>query len=126
MAIMYKQATAAEAIANIDKAYFIFKIQEDDTIGELTQRCIEGHVITLFEPEPVKGSEKKVTKQQKPKEIISRIDHGRIVALYTANPPRSIEWIAEDLGCSTKTVINHLVKEGLYKPVKRSGGPDNG
>lgn len=46
--------------------------------------------------------------------IRSRIDHGKIVALYTATPPRSISWIAEDLGCSKQTVINHLKKEGLY------------
>ena len=44
-----------------------------------------------------------------------KIDHGRIVALYTANPPRSIKWIADDVGCSVQTVINHLTKEGIYK-----------
>lgn len=43
------------------------------------------------------------------------IDHGRIVALYTANPPRSVRWIADDMGISPQTVINHLVKEGIYK-----------
>ena len=46
--------------------------------------------------------------------IRSRIDHGKIIALYTATPPRSISWIADDLGCSKQTVINHLKKEGLY------------
>ena len=44
-----------------------------------------------------------------------KIDHGRIVALYTADPPRSLKWIAEDIGCSVQTVINHLTKEGIYK-----------
>ena len=48
----------------------------------------------------------------------NEVDHGRIVALYRAKPPRSIKWIAEDCKCSQQTVINHLVKEGLYK-VKR-------
>lgn len=43
------------------------------------------------------------------------IDHGRIVALYTANPPRSVAWIADDMGISPQTVINHLTKEGVYK-----------
>lgn len=47
-----------------------------------------------------------------------KVDHGRIVALYTANPPRSIGWIADDCKCSQQTVINHLVKEGIYKPRK--------
>ncbi len=54
-------------------------------------------------------------KQQAP---TSKVDHGRIVALYTANPPRSIKWIADDCKCTEQTVINHLVKEGLYKTQK--------
>lgn len=49
----------------------------------------------------------------------SRVDHGKIVALYTAKPPRSISWIADDLGCSENTVINHLKKEGLYTSNRR-------
>ena len=43
------------------------------------------------------------------------VDHDRIVALYTATPPRSIEWIADDCKCSKSTVVNHLVKAGLYQ-----------
>ena len=43
------------------------------------------------------------------------IDHGRICALYTANPPRSVKWIADDMGITQQTVINHLKKEGIYK-----------
>ena len=43
------------------------------------------------------------------------IDHGRIVALYKANPPRTVKWIAEDMGITQQTVINHLKKEGIYK-----------
>ena len=46
-------------------------------------------------------------------------DHGRIVALYTANPPRSIKWIADDMGITQQTVINHLKKDGLYDPGKK-------
>jgi hypothetical protein len=45
------------------------------------------------------------------------------VALYTANPPRSIEWIADDCKCSQQTVINHLKQEGIYKTLQeRSKG----
>lgn len=47
-----------------------------------------------------------------------KVDHGRIVALYTANPPRSIEWIADDCRCSQQTVINHLKQEGIYKTLQ--------
>ena len=48
----------------------------------------------------------------------TKVDHGRIVALYTAKPPRSIEWIADDCKCSQQTVINHLKQEGIYKTLK--------
>lgn len=58
--------------------------------------------------------------QQEPKKKpVNEVDHGRIVALYTANQPRSIAWIAQDCRCSQQTVINHLVKEGLYKVKKK-------
>ena len=59
--------------------------------------------------------EQKVKKNSVPKK---KVDHGRIVALYTANPPRSIEWIAEDCRCSQQTVINHLKQEGIYKTLQ--------
>lgn len=48
----------------------------------------------------------------------TKVDHGRIVALYTAKPPRSIEWIADDCKCSKQTVINHLKQEGIYKTLQ--------
>jgi len=59
---------------------------------------------------------KKHEAQKKPKQVQNKaVDHGRIVALYKANPPRSIKWIAEDCKCSEQTVVNHLIKEGIYK-----------
>lgn len=60
-------------------------------------------------------TEQKVKKTSDPKK---KVDHGRIVALYTANPPRSIEWIADDCKCSQQTVINHLKQEGIYKTLQ--------
>lgn len=60
-------------------------------------------------------TEQNVKKTSDPKK---KVDHGRIVALYTANPPRSIEWIADDCRCSQQTVINHLKKAGLYKTLQ--------
>ena len=44
-----------------------------------------------------------------------KVDVGRIVALYTANPPRSVRWIADDLGCSEPTVLKVLKEEGVYR-----------
>lgn len=60
-------------------------------------------------------TEQNVKKTSAPKK---KVDHGRIVALYTANPPRSIEWIADDCRCSQQTVINHLKQEGIYKTLQ--------
>lgn len=57
--------------------------------------------ITPEKPEPKKVEAKKP----------APIDHGKICALYKAG--RSMEWIADDVGCSAQTVANHLKKEGL-------------
>lgn len=68
------------------------------------------------EPEQqAEETEQNVKKTSAPKK---KVDHGRIVALYTANPPRSIEWIADDCKCSQQTVINHLKQEGIYKTLQ--------
>lgn len=64
------------------------------------------------------AKEKQAPEKEKAAALARQVDHGRIVALYTANPPRSIKWIADDCKCSEQTVINHLVKEGLYKTQK--------
>ena len=68
------------------------------------------------EEKPVRKVRSDKGKKRGPKDI----DHCRIVALYTAVPPRSVKWIADDLGCTTKTVINHLKRDGLYAG-KREG-----
>ena len=39
-----------------------------------------------------------------------KLDEGRIVALRTANPPRSYKWIAEDMGVSEATIFNRCKK----------------
>ena len=74
------------------------------------------------EPEEQKGQQAEAVQQEEmaAKKAVkkSKVDHGRIVALYTANPPRSIEWIADDCMCSQQTVINHLKQEGIYKTLQ--------
>lgn len=59
-----------------------------------------------------------VSEPKKKGGVMKPADHGRIVALYTANPPRSVKWIADDMKISQQTVINHLKKEGIYDPEK--------
>ena len=40
---------------------------------------------------------------------------GPIRAFWTANPPRSVAWIADEIGVSGETVRNRLKKMGLWK-----------
>ena len=80
--------------------------------GEPEEQQDEEPATPEAEPEQQAGAAEKETGKRK------KVDHGRIVALYTANPPRSIEWIADDCRCSQQTVINHLKKAGLYKTLQ--------
>ena len=70
------------------------------------------------EEKPEQQAEEPEQKAKKTSAPKKKVDHGRIVALYTANPPRSIEWIADDCRCSQQTVINHLKQEGIYKTLQ--------
>lgn len=95
---------AVMAAANRSEVYRLVRIYPDTTIQELQDA--DGFVAVEAEEE----------KEEKPKGLAKRIDHGRIVALYTADPPRSVAWIANDMKISVQTVINHLKKDGLWKP----------
>lgn len=44
-----------------------------------------------------------------------KIDHGKIVACYKGG--RSVSWIADEMNISPTTVVNHLIKEGIYKKI---------
>ena len=52
---------------------------------------------------------------EEPKKKAKVIDHGKIVACYKGG--RSPQWIADDMGISWQTVVNHLEKEGIYKKI---------
>lgn len=67
------------------------------------------------EPEP-----KAEPKPEPPKKRGKVIDHGKIVACYKGG--RSVACIADEMKIAPQTVINHLVKEGLYQTkAERSG-----
>lgn len=79
----------------------IIPITPDTTVRQFQQAA--GFITPETETKPKENPQKKI------------IDHGKIVALYTANPPRTVTWIADEIGCSVQTVINHLKKDGIYK-----------
>ena len=92
-----------------------FLADSEEEIRHYHDYCLE-HLLTMrFEEkqeEPKPEEEPEPEEKQKEKK---KVDHDRIVALYRANPPRSVAWIADDVGCSAQTVINHLTKEGIYE-----------
>ena len=107
-----KSITLEEAVRTVadnnQAAYMLVRLYGDTEIDQLT--CAEGFYIleeATEEPDEVKAEVKTPSGKI--------IDHGRICALYTANPPRSVKWIADDMGITQQTVINHLKKEGIYK-----------
>lgn len=134
---LIKTVGPAEAIENAlegKEVYVLVPIGDQTTLGELKgikeygvlkeePVLTEYGSVDLEDPEDVpdlseiQDTEDK-TELEKKVSAKSEIDHGKIVALYTANPPRSVSWIADDIGCSTKTVINHLKREGIYKACK--------
>lgn len=87
-------------------------ITKDELMRLIDTQQIE---ITVTEPvpEPIKAQPEPKQEQSKKKTKI--IDHGKIVACYKGG--RSPQWIADDMGISWQTVVNHLEKEGIYKKI---------
>ncbi len=89
-----------------------------EIVGEKTTVILEPRRPKAEIPEAKAAQPETPERLLRPEELNEKkkwIDHGKIVALYTANPPRSVAWIADDMGISPQTVINHLTKEGVYK-----------
>lgn len=84
-------------------------ITKDELMRLIDTQQIE---ITVTEPEPEPKPEQPKPKEE-PKKKTKIIDHGKIVACYKGG--RSVAWIADDMGISWQTVVNHLEKEGIYK-----------
>lgn len=127
-----KQIALAEAMNTIYQggtAYMVIPIDADTTVRMLNKAeayCVMVDEIetpapkevpnleeyTEIEPEakPDPEPEKPIKKPALPKE---KIDHGKICALYKAG--WTCTAIAEEMKCNAQTVINHLVKEGIYR-----------
>lgn len=91
-----------------------FLPDSEDEIRHYHDYCLENLLTMRFDEPEEEEPEPEPVQEPEPKEK-KKVDHDRIVALYRANPPRSVAWIADDVGCSTQTVINHLIKEGIYE-----------
>lgn len=105
-----KNISMAEAVGMASNpetvVYMIQRVYGDTTVEQL---CAADGFYIIEEQEP-----EKTEKQPEKKHNVKQVDHVKIVALYTADPPRSVGWIANDMGISDQTVVNHLKKEGLW------------
>ena len=102
---------AVDAVAEGLTVYVLHKLEKDATVMYLHDS--EGF---LIKTEPVQNRvEPKLQEKQiwPPKKEPAKIDHNKICALYKAK--WTIAKIADEMGCSQQTVINHLKKEGLRK-----------
>lgn len=101
---------ALECVRNGQTTYILFEMtKEDTTVLDLLKS--DGFV-TLAPADP---EEQKPQPKAKPKTTAKKatpsngVDHGKIVALHKAG--WSTAKIADEMGCSGQTVLNHLAKE---------------
>lgn len=103
MKTIFKSCSLNEAITHIKedrRAFMLVEIISETTVGELMDA--DGFMyLAPADPEP-----KTTVKKAAPK---PGIDHGKIMALHKAG--WSTAAIADEMGCSSQTVLNHLAKE---------------
>lgn len=120
----FKQIGLAECMDMIfegGSAYMMIPIDNATTVEMLNKA--EAYCILVDEPkledyEPIEPEEPEEVpepepEKPEPKKQKTEIDHGKICALYKAG--WNCTKIADELRCNAQTVINHLVKEGIYK-----------
>ena len=106
MKTIFKSCSLNEAITHIKedrRAFMLTEIIHETTVGELLDA--DGFMyLAPADPEPKKPA-------QAPKKAAPKpgIDHGKIMALHKAG--WSTAAIADEMGCSGQTVLNHLAKE---------------
>ena len=109
---MLKQIALADAIkkaVNGHQVFMAIEIGPATTIDELASA--DGFLIIEEDPQPERGPKPEPkTKPAQPKQAKKPgIDHGKLIALYRAK--WSIEKIADEMGCTTTTVRNHIRQE---------------
>lgn len=110
MKTVFKSCSLNEAITHIKedrRAFMLVEIISETTVGDLLDA--DGFMyLAPADPEPKKPAQapKTTVKKAAPK---PGIDHGKIMALHKAG--WSTAAIADEMGCSSQTVLNHLAKE---------------
>jgi DNA-directed RNA polymerase specialized sigma24 family protein len=117
---MLKQIALVDAVKRVingHRGYIMFEIDPQTTIEDLG--FADGFLIEEEEPQPEpkpepKEYKTKIEPKTKPKTEPKKsgpagIDHGKLIALHKAG--WSIEKIADEMGCTTTTVRNHIRQE---------------
>ena len=118
---MLKQIALVDAVKRVingHRVYIMFEIDPQTTIEDLG--FADGFLIEEEDPQPELKPEpehkpktepkvKTKPKTEPKKSGPSGIDHGKLIALHKAG--WSIEKIADELGCTTTTVRNHIRQE---------------
>ena len=109
---MLKQIALVDAVKRVingHRVYIMFEIDPQTTIEDLG--FADGFLIEEEDPQP----EAKPEPEHKPKTESKKkggpagIDHGKLIALHKAG--WSTAKIADELGCSSQTVLNHIKQE---------------
>ena len=116
---MLKQIALVDAVKRVINGHRVFMMMEIDphtTIEDLS--FSDGFIVieedpqpeAKPEPEPKPKAQPKTKPKAEPKKSgPSGIDHGKLIALHKAG--WSIEKIADEMGCTTTTVRNHIRQE---------------
>ena len=114
---MLKQIALVDAVKRVingHRVYMMFEIDPKTTIEDLG--FVDGFLIEEEDPQPEpkpepKEYKTKIEPKTKPKTEPKKsgVDHGKLIALWKAK--WSIEKIADEMGCTTTTVRNHIRQE---------------
>lgn len=114
---MLKQIALVDAVKRVingHRVYMMFEIDPQTTIEDLG--FADGFLIEEEDPQPEpkpepKEYKTKIEPKTKPKTEPKKsgVDHGKLIALWKAK--WSIEKIADEMGCTTTTVRNHIRQE---------------
>ena len=109
---MLKQIALVDAVKRVingHRVYIMFEIDPQTTIEDLG--FADGFLIEEENPQPEAKpeAEHKPKAESKKKGGPAGIDHGKLIALHKAG--WSIEKIADEMGCTTTTVRNHIRQE---------------
>ena len=116
---MLKQIALVDAVKRVINGHRVFMMMEIDphtTIEDLS--FSDGFIVIEEDPQPEvkpepepkpKAQPKTKPKAEQKKPGPAGIDHGKLIALRKAG--WSIEKIADEMGCTTTTVRNHIRQE---------------